>query len=206
MSFSSSSTQKQTRTARMATRQHLSNQTNQVGACFVLNDFSDDPDTSAYIVGQHAPLPTETTEQVPLTPTASAAVDTKDTATFNYRAMDDNDEPWATEADHRTGWNKTFKSGSYRGMLYEIVLRDFSETSCITGQGRGCACKHAHHFSTRSLFRISSTDRTGGRSTSESPISSPFISVSKSQSSSDRRCRMREIDSRRRVRGVACHP
>ena len=31
--------------------------------------------------------------------------------------MDDNDEMWATGADHRTGWNKTFKSGTYRGML-----------------------------------------------------------------------------------------
>ena len=39
--------------------------------------------------------------------------------------MDDNDEPWMTEADHRTGWNKPFKSGTYRGMLYGIVLRDY---------------------------------------------------------------------------------
>ena len=42
----------------------------------------------------------------------------------NDRAMDDNDEIWATEADHRTGWNKTFKSGTYRVMMYGIVLRD----------------------------------------------------------------------------------
>ena len=41
------------------------------------------------------------------------------------RVMDDNDEIWATEADHRTGWNKTFKSGTYRGMLYGVVLRDY---------------------------------------------------------------------------------
>ena len=87
--------------------------------------YSDDPDTSAYMVGQNIPLPTETIEQIPLTPTASAAVDNKDTATFNVRAMDDNDEIWATKADHRTGWNKTFKSGTYRVMLYGIVLRDF---------------------------------------------------------------------------------
>ena len=38
--------------------------------------------------------------------------------------MDDIDEPWTTEADHRTGWNKSFKSGTYRGILYGIVLRD----------------------------------------------------------------------------------
>ena len=112
----------QTRTARMATRQHLTNQANQAGVCFVLNEYSDDPDTSAYMVGQNVPLPTEATEQIPLTPTFSAAVDIKNTATFNDRAMNENDEPWTTEADHRTGWNKKFKSGTYRGMLYGIVL------------------------------------------------------------------------------------
>ena len=67
---------------------------------------------------QNVHLPTRATEQIPLTPT----VDMKNTATFNVRTMDDNDEPWETEADHRTGWNKEFKSGTYRGMLYGIVL------------------------------------------------------------------------------------
>ena len=33
------------------------------GACFVLNKCSDDPDTSAYMVGLNVPLPTEATEQ-----------------------------------------------------------------------------------------------------------------------------------------------
>ena len=56
MSSSSSSTQNQTRTARMATRQHLSNQANQVGVCFVLNEYSDHPDTSAYMYGQNVPF------------------------------------------------------------------------------------------------------------------------------------------------------
>ena len=79
--------------------------------CFVLNENSDDPDTSACMVGQNVPLPTEATP-----PTASAAVDIKNTATVNDRAMDGNGEIWATEADHRTGWKKTFKSGTYRGM------------------------------------------------------------------------------------------
>ena len=90
MSSSSSSTQNQKRTARMATRQHLSNQANQAGECFVLNEHSDDPDTSAYMVGQNVPLPTKPTELTPLTPTASAAVDIKKTATFDVRAVDDN--------------------------------------------------------------------------------------------------------------------
>ena len=91
---------------------------------FVLNDFSDDPETSAKMVGQNVPLPTEGTEQIPLTSTASAVVDIKKAGTFDVHAMDDNDEPWASETDHRTGWNTSFRSGTYRGMLYGIVLRD----------------------------------------------------------------------------------
>ena len=115
--LSSSSTNNQTSTARMATRQHLSNQTNQVGACFVLNDNSDDPDSSAYMVGQHVRAPTEPTGRLPLTPTASAADDTKKAGTFDDHAIDDNDEPWVSETDHGTVWNQEFKSGMYRGML-----------------------------------------------------------------------------------------
>ena len=56
---------------------------------FVLNEYSDDPDTSACMVGQHVPPPGEATEQVSLTPTASAAINTKDTAAFNARVMAD---------------------------------------------------------------------------------------------------------------------
>ena len=116
--FSSSSTRNQTRTARMATRRQLTSQANQAGVCFVLNEYSDDPDTSAHMVGAEA------TEQIPLTPTASAAVDIKNTATFHDRAVDDNDQIWAIEAD-RAGWSETFKSGTYRGMLCGVFLRDY---------------------------------------------------------------------------------
>ena len=50
MSSSSSSTQNQARTARMATRQRLQNQESQKGRiCFVLNEYRDDPDTYAYV-------------------------------------------------------------------------------------------------------------------------------------------------------------
>ena len=74
---------------------------------------------------QNVLLPPEATEHIPLTPTASAAVDTQSTVNFNHRVMNDNDESWAAEADHRTGWNTTFKSGTFRGALYGIVLRDY---------------------------------------------------------------------------------
>ena len=109
----------------MATRQQLTYRATQSGACFVLSEYSDDLDIFANMVGQPVPLPGEETEQVPLTPTASAAVDIKNTATFNDRAMYDNDEPSTTEANDRTGRNKTFKSGTYRGMLYGAILLDF---------------------------------------------------------------------------------
>ena len=103
MSSSSSSNQNQTRTARVATRQHLSNQANQVGVCFVLNDYMDDLDTSAYMVGPNVPLPAESAKRTPLTPTASAAADTEKGDIFDDHAMDDNDEPWSSETHHRTG-------------------------------------------------------------------------------------------------------
>ena len=53
MSPSSSSSQNRTRTARMTTQQHLSSQAKKVTMCFILNDYSDDPDTSVYMVGQN---------------------------------------------------------------------------------------------------------------------------------------------------------
>ena len=122
MSSSSSSAQNQTRAARMATRQHLPTKRTRFERVFVLNNYSDDPDTSACMVGQNVPLPTEPTEQTLVIPMASAAVDIKKTGMFDVHPLDDIDEPWASEADHRTGWNKEFKSGTYRGMLYGIVL------------------------------------------------------------------------------------
>ena len=80
----------------MSTRQHLSNRANQDGVCFVLNDNSDQPDTSAYV----------------------------------------NHEPWLSETDHRTGWNNTFKSGAYRGMLYGIVIRDYPKLVVSLVEGK----------------------------------------------------------------------
>ena len=68
-------------------------QTSQVGVCFILNDYSDDPDTSAFMVGQNVPVPTESAKQTLLNSTASAAVDTKKGGIFDVHLMDDNDEP-----------------------------------------------------------------------------------------------------------------
>ena len=61
--------------------------------CFVVNDYSDDPDTSAFMVGQNVPLPKESARQTPLTSDASTAVDTEKCRIFDVHAMDDNDEP-----------------------------------------------------------------------------------------------------------------
>ena len=93
MSQSSSASQNQTRTARMATQQHLSNTANQVEVCFILNDYSDDSSTSAFMDGQNVLVPTESVKQTPLNSTASAAVDTKKGCIFDVHTRDDNDEP-----------------------------------------------------------------------------------------------------------------
>ena len=80
------------------------------------------------MVGQNVPLPTESAKQTLLTPIASAAPaadDTKKGGIFDVHAMDGNGEPWLSETDHRTGWNKKFESGTYRGILHGIVLRDY---------------------------------------------------------------------------------
>ena len=160
ISSSSSSAQNQTRTARTATRQQLTNQANQAGVCFVLNEYSDDPDTPAYTVGQNVHLPSEGTEQIPLTPTASAAVETKN----NDRAMDDNDEIWATEGDHRTGWNKTFKSGTYRGMLYGIVLRDYPKQVVTLTKAKSVSTNMREFLSwAQRHYRIDVTASTNAR-------------------------------------------
>ena len=161
ISSSSSSAQNQTRTARTATRQQLTNQANQAGVCFVLNEYSDDPDKSAYTVGQNVPLPSEGTEQIPLTPTASAAVETKN----NDRAMDDIDEIWATEADHRTGWNKTFKSGTYRGMLCGIVLRDYPKQVVTLTKAKSVSTTNMREFLSwaQRHYRIDVTASTNAR-------------------------------------------
>ena len=104
---------------RMATRQHLSNQANQVGVCFVLNEYSDDPNTSAYMYGQNVPLSTEPTQQTPLTPTASNAVDIKKHNYFQRschgRQRQTMDDPKPTTG--QDGTNRP-RSGTYRGMLY----------------------------------------------------------------------------------------
>ena len=95
--------------------------------CFVLNDYSDDPDTSTNI-GQNVPLPTESAGQAlltPITPAVSTAVDTRTGGIFDVHAMDDNDEPWLSETDHKSDWNTQFESGTYRGMLYGVVLRAY---------------------------------------------------------------------------------
>ena len=73
-------------------------------------------------------LPTGSTGQTFLTPiasTASTAVDTRTGSIFDVRAVDNDDEPRLSETDYKSGWNTRFKSGTYRGMLYAVVLLDF---------------------------------------------------------------------------------
>ena len=128
-------------------------------------EYSDDLDTSSYMVGQQVPLP-GATEQVPLTPTASATVDTKDTATFDARAMDDNDELWTIQADHRTGWNKTFKSGTYRGILYGAIFLDYPKQVVSLTKAKSVPMNMREFFSwAQRHHRIDATTSTVERKT-----------------------------------------
>ena len=124
----SSLSSSQTHTARMTTQLHLSSQPKKVTRCFVLNDCSDDSETLANITGQNVPLPTESTGQTfptPIPSAASTAVDTRTGSIFHVRAVDDDDEPWLSETDYKSGWNTRFTSGTYRGMLFGVALPDY---------------------------------------------------------------------------------
>ena len=120
----------------MATRQHLSNQANQVGACCVLNECSDDPDPSASMVGKNVPL-SKLTDQTPLTPTASAAVDIKKTGTFDVLAMGGNGEPWASETDHRTG-TKSSRAERIVVCCMELFCEIIQNKLCLWPRQRVC--------------------------------------------------------------------
>ena len=108
---------------------------------FILNNYSDDPDTSVYMVGQNVLLPMESAGQTLLTPIASAASTAVDTGTggiSDAHAMDDNDEPWLSETDHKSCWNTKFKSGTYPGMLCGIVCESTRNKLCRWSRQRAC--------------------------------------------------------------------
>ena len=44
--------------------------------------------------------------------------------------------PWASETDHRTGCNKECKSGTCRGMLYGVVLREYPKQVVSLGKAK----------------------------------------------------------------------
>ena len=155
----------------MTRQQHLSHQAKQVGMCFVLNDYSDDPDTSACMVGQNVPIPTESARQTLLTPIASATsadVDTKKGGIFDVHAIDCNDEPWLSETDHKSGWNKEFKSGAYRGMLCGVVLRDYSKQVVSLAKAKSVPANLREFLSSaqRHYVTVSSVQRITGEPTS----------------------------------------
>ena len=117
-------------------------------------------------LANNVPLPPEATEQIPSTPAPSAAVDSKNTVNFIDRVMNDNDEPWATEADHRTGWNKTFKCGTYCGMLYGLVLRDYPKQVVSLAKAKSVPTNvHAFLCWAQRHYRIDVTASTMERKT-----------------------------------------
>ena len=133
---------------------------------------------AAYMVGQkNVPLPTESARQTPLKPIASAAcaaVDTKKGGIFDGHTMDDNDGPWSSETDHRTSWNKVFKSGTYRGMLHGSALRDYQKQVVSLAKAKSVPANMREFLSgAQRHCRIDVTASTLQRKTGESTSVGP---------------------------------
>ena len=93
---------------------------------------------------------------------------------FVDHAMDDNDEPWLSETDHRTGWNKEFKIGTYRGMLYGIVLRDYPKQVVSLAKAKSVPANMREFFSwAQRHYRIDVTASTVERKTGEPASADP---------------------------------
>ena len=136
MSSCSSSSQSQTRTARMATRQHLTNQANQAGVCFVLNEYSGDPDTSAYVV-----------EKKSTSADRSDRTDTLHSDSFRRRLHREHSHfqrsrhgrQRRTMGDRSRSQDRLEQNVQERNVSWFAVwncVARLSETSCITGQSK----------------------------------------------------------------------
>ena len=79
-------------------------------------------ETFVNTVGGKVSFSMEPTRQTPSTPIAPIAVDTRTKNILDVHAEDDDDESWSSEDDHKSGWNTRFKGGTYRCMLYGVVL------------------------------------------------------------------------------------
>ena len=67
--------------------------------------------------------------------------------------MDDNDEPRLSETDHRTGWNKEFRSGTHRGMLYGIALRVYPKQVVTLATAESVAANRREFLSGAQVHR-----------------------------------------------------
>ena len=72
---------------------------------------------------------------------ASAAVDTKKGGIFDIHAMDDYDEPWLSDTDHRL--EQRVQERNVPWYAVRNCLARLPETSCITGQGKECTTEQA---------------------------------------------------------------
>ena len=87
---------------------------------------------------------------------------------FDVHAMDDKGEPWLSETDHKTGWNKEFKSGTYRGMLHGLVLRDYPKQVVSLAEAKSVPTNMCEFLSwAQRHYRIDVTASTVERKTGE---------------------------------------
>ena len=120
---------------------------------------------------QNVPLPTESTGQAFLTPivsTASTAVDISTGSIFEVHTVDNDDEQWLSETNCKSGWNTRFKSGTHRGMLYGVVLRDYPKYVVSLISAGGVPANMREFLSwTHEHYRIEATISTIQRGTGE---------------------------------------
>ena len=123
---------------------------------------------------QNVPLSVEAVNKTSLTPTPSVAVDIKKVGIFDVHVMDDNDESWLSETDHRTDWNNEFKSGTHREMLYGIVLWDNQKQVVSLVKTKSVSANIREFFSwTHSHYRNDVTASTVERKYRESTSVGP---------------------------------
>ena len=88
--------------------------------------------------------------------------------------MDDNDEPWLSETDHKTGWYIEFRSGTYRGMLFGTDLRDSPKQVVSLAKAKGVLTNMREFLSwAQRQYRIDVTASIVERKTCEPTSAGP---------------------------------
>ena len=136
----------QTRTVHMTTRQHFSSQPRKVTTCFVLDDCGDDSETFANTVDGEVSFSMEPTKQTSPTQKAFNAVDTREENILNIHTVEDDDGPWSSGDEHKSGRNTRFKNGTCCGLLSRDVLRYYRRQVVCRQTCANFSLGHRRHY------------------------------------------------------------